>query len=103
MLKTLLSRVREFRLPSILTPLCMVGEVFMEVLIPLIMASLIDNGINGNNGAGDMNHIYIMAALLVVCCLLSLAAGFGGGKFGAIASTGFAKNLRKDMFHKVQE
>ena len=103
MLKTLLSRVREFKLPSILTPLCMVGEVFMEVLIPLIMASLIDNGVNGNNGAGDLNHIYIMAALLVVACLLSLLAGFGGGKFGAIASTGFAKNLRKDMFHKVQE
>ena len=103
MIKTLLSRVREFKLPSILTPLCMVGEVFMEVLIPLIMASLIDNGVNGNNGEGDLNHIYIMAGLLVAACLLSLLAGFGGGKFGAIASTGFAKNLRKDMFHKVQE
>jgi len=103
MIKTLLARVREFKLPSILTPLCMVGEVFMEVLIPIIMASLIDNGVNGNNGEGDLNHIYIMAGLLVVACLLSLLAGFGGGKFGAIASTGFAKNLRKDMFHKVQE
>ena len=103
MFKTLLSRVREFKLPSILTPLCMVGEVFMEVLIPLIMAALIDNGINGNNGEGNLRYIYISAAILVVCCLLSLLAGFGGGKFGAIASTGFAKNLRKDMFHKVQE
>ena len=103
MIKTLLARVREFKLPSILTPICMIGEVFMEVLIPLIMASLIDNGVNGNNGEGDLNHIYIMAGLLVVACLLSLLAGFLGGKFGAIASTGFAKNLRKDMFHKVQE
>ncbi len=75
----------------------------METLIPLIMAALIDNGINGNNGQGDLNYIYISAAILVVCCVLSLLAGFGGGKFGAIASTGFAKNLRKDMFHKVQE
>ncbi len=103
MLKTLLARVREFKKASILTPLCMVGEVLMEVLIPLIMASLIDEGINGNNGAGDLNHIYIMAGLLVVCCVLSFLAGFGGARFGAIASTGFAKNLRKDMFHKVQE
>ncbi len=103
MLKTLLSRVREFKKPSILTPICMVGEVLMEVLIPVLMASLIDNGIEGNGGQGDLNHIYLMAALIMVACILSLLAGFGGGKFGAIASTGFARNLRKDMFHKVQE
>ena len=103
MIKTLLARVREFKVPSILTPVFMVGEVFMEVLIPLLMASLIDNGINGNNGEGDLKHILIVAGLLVVCCVISLFAGAGGGKFGAVASTGFAKNLRKDMFHKVQE
>lgn len=103
MLKTLLSRVREFKIPSILTPICMIGEVLMEAIIPLLMAMLIDNGINGNGGEGDLNYIYIMAAALVLCCGISLLAGFGGGKFGAIASTGFAKNLRKDMFHKVQE
>ena len=103
MLKTLLSRVREFKKPSILTPVCMVGEVFMEVLIPVLMASLIDNGIEGNGGQGDLNHIYLMAGLIMVACIISLLAGFGGGKFGAIASTGFARNLRKDMFHKVQE
>ncbi len=71
----------------------------MEVLIPLFMASLIDDGINN----GDLNHILKVAGILVVCCGLSLLAGIGGGKFGAVASTGFAKNLRKDMFHKVQE
>ena len=103
MLKTLLSRVREFRKASILTPICMIGEVFMEVLIPLLMASLIDNGIEGNGGQGDLNHIYLMAGLIVASCVLSFLCGFGGGKFGAIASTGFAKNLRRDMFHKVQE
>lgn len=103
MLKTLIKRVREFKVPSVLTPVFMVGEVLMEVLIPLIMASLIDNGINGNNGQGDLNHIYIMAGLLVICCILSFLCGFGGARFGAIASTGFAKNLRKDMFHAVQE
>ncbi len=75
----------------------------MEVLIPLLMASLIDNGIEGNNGQGDLNHIYLMAGLIVIACVLSFLCGFGGGKFGAIASTGFARNLRKDMFHKVQE
>ncbi len=75
----------------------------MEVLIPLLMASLIDNGIEGNNGQGDLNHIYLMAGLIVVACVLSFLSGYGGGKFGAIASTGFARNLRRDMFHKVQE
>lgn len=103
MIKTLAKRIGEFKRATILTPLCMVGEVLMEVVIPWLMALLIDNGVNGNDGAGDFNYILITGGLLVVCCGLSLLAGFGGGKYGAIASTGFARNLRQDMFHKVQE
>jgi ATP-binding cassette subfamily B protein len=67
------------------------------------MASLVDNGINGNGGNGDMNHILIIGALLVVCCLLSLGSGFAGAKTGAKAAMGFARNLRKDMFYKIQD
>ncbi|MCM1335463.1 MAG: ABC transporter ATP-binding protein/permease [Bacteroides sp.] len=103
MIKTLAKRIGEFKKATILTPLCMVGEVLMEVIIPWLMALLIDNGVNGNGGEGDFNYILATGGLLVVCCAISLAAGFGGGKFGAIASTGFARNLRRDMFHKVQE
>lgn len=103
MIKTLAKRVGEFKKVTILTPICMVGEVFMEVIIPWLMALLIDNGVNGNEGKGDFNYILITGGLLVVCCVLSLLSGAGGAKFGAIASTGFARNLRRDMFHKVQE
>ncbi len=103
MIKILAKRIGEFKKATILTPVCMVLEVFMEVLIPLLMARLIDEGIKGNGGAGDMNCILITGVLLVLCCGISLLGGFGGGKFGAIASTGFARNLRRDMFHKVQE
>lgn len=103
MIKKLLRSVREFKGVSILTPICMIGEVIMEVIIPLLMASLVDNGINGNGGNGDMDHILIIGALLVVCCLLSLGAGFAGAKTGAKAAMGFARNLRKDMFYKIQD
>ena len=103
MIKTLLKSVREFKKPSVITPLCMVLEVLMESLMPIFMAMLIDNGINGNGGEGDLGYILIMSGVLVVCCIISLLGGFGGGKYGAIASTGFAANLRKDMFHKIQE
>lgn len=102
MIKTLLKSVREFKLPSILTPLFMVGEVVMEVIIPILMAMLVDNGIDGNNGEGDMTYILIVGGAIILCCFVSLAAGFAGAKTGAVASTGFARNLRKDMFHKVQ-
>lgn len=103
MIKKLAKSVREFKTVSLLTPLCMVGEVVMEVIIPLLMAMLVDNGINGNNGEGDMNYIFMIGGILVVCCLLSLFAGFAGAKTGAKAAMGFARNLRKDMFYKIQE
>lgn len=102
MIKTLAKRVGEFKKASVITPLFMVLEVLMEVIIPWLMALLIDNGINGNNGEGNLTYILIIGGLLVVSCGISLLGGFGGGKYGAIASTGFARNLRRDMFHKVQ-
>ncbi len=102
MIKTLAKRVGEFKKVSIATPLFMVLEVVMEVIIPWVMAQLIDNGINGNDGEGDLTYIVVSGVILVICCGISLLGGFGGGKYGAIASTGFARNLRRDMFHKVQ-
>ena len=102
MIKKLLKSVREFRTVSILTPVFMVGEVIMEVIIPLLMAKLVDNGINGNDGNGDMSYILMIGGILVVCCLLSLFSGFAGARTGAKASMGFARNLRKDMFYRIQ-
>ncbi len=102
MVKKLLRSVREFRTVSILTPLFMIGEVIMEVIIPLLMEQLVDNGISGNNGEGDLSVILIMGGALAVCCVISLFMGFAGAKTGAKASMGFARNLRKDMYYKIQ-
>jgi len=98
MLKTLLKQVKEFKADSIKTPLCMVLEVAMEMLIPLLMASIIDDGVN----AGDMQHIYKIGALMIVVALIGLLAGLMGGKYGARASTGFARNLREAMYTNIQ-
>ncbi|MBO6232343.1 MAG: ABC transporter ATP-binding protein [Ruminiclostridium sp.] len=103
MIKKLLRSVREFKLVSVLTPLFMIGEVVMEVIIPLLMTQLVDNGIEGNGGAGDMNVILLMGGALAVCCLISLFMGFAGAKTGAKASMGFARNLRKDMYYRIQD
>lgn len=102
MIKKLARSIREFKAVSILTPLFMIGEVVMEVIIPLLMAALVDNGINGNNGEGDMNYILLMGGALAVCCIISLFMGFAGAKTGSKAAMGFARNLRKDMFYKIQ-
>ena len=98
MVKTLASQIKEYKLPSILTPLCMIGEVIMEMIIPMLMASIVDKGVN----AGNMSHIYKVGAVMVVCAVLGLGFGLLGGVFGAKASTGFAKNLRKGMFENIQ-
>ncbi len=98
MLKTLGAHIKEFKNASIVTPLFMIGEVIMETIIPLLMASIIDDGVN----AGDMNHIYKIGGLMVLAALLSLTFGIGGGVFGAKASTGFARNLRKAMYENIQ-
>ena len=99
MIKKLLSCVREYKLPSILSPLTVSMEVLIEVLIPYLMADLIDYGIN----KGDMPYILKMGLFLFLSALVSLMFGVLSGRFAAKASAGFAKNLRHDMFHAVQD
>ncbi len=99
MMKHLFKSIRQYKKASLLAPFFVTLEVIMEVLIPTIMASLIDNGIN----KGDMSTIERIGIILIIACLLSLTFGFLSGKFAAEASTGFAANLRKDMFYNVQK
>ena len=98
MVKTLAAQLREYKRPSILTPVCMIVEVLMEMVIPLLMASIVDKGVN----AGNMGHIYRVGAIMVVIAIIGLAAGLLGGVLAAKASTGFAKNLRQAMFENIQ-
>ena len=98
MLKTLLAQVREFKKASFLTPFFMILEVLFETLIPLAMASIIDKGVE----AGNIGHIYRMGAVMVALALCGLWSGVMGGKYGALASTGFARNLRKAMYTNIQ-
>ncbi|MDE6617289.1 MAG: ABC transporter ATP-binding protein/permease [Lachnospiraceae bacterium] len=98
MLKTLAAHIKEFKKDSILTPVFMILEVILETIIPLMMASIIDDGVE----AGNMEHIYIMGSLMVVTAFVSLWAGVMGGKYGSRASTGFARNLRKAMYENIQ-
>ena len=98
MVKTLLAQVKEFKRDSILTPIFMFLEVAMEMLIPLLMASIIDEGVN----KGDMHHIFVIGGYMIVAAIVGLFAGLMGGKFGASASAGFARNLRKAMFENIQ-
>ena len=99
MLKTLGAQVKEFKKASIATPIFMILEVIMEMIIPLMMASIIDNGVE----KGDLHHIYVVGAFMVVAAAIGLFAGIMGGKYGAKASAGFAKNLRQAMFENIQE
>ena len=98
MLKRLLRCVREYKKDSILSPVFIGLEVFMEVLIPFFMADLIDKGLN----QGNMGLVYKLGFLLVVLALISLFFGAMAGKYAARASAGFAKNMRKDMYYNVQ-
>lgn len=97
-LRTLAAEIKEFKKDSILTPVFMFMEVIMETIIPLLMASIIDDGVN----KGDIRHIYIVGALMAIVAFLSLFAGIMGGKYGARASTGFARNLRRAMYRNIQ-
>lgn len=99
MIKTLAKSIREYKKTTILTPIFVALEVIMEILIPFIMAKLVDYGIYGNN----MPLVYKLGLLLIGLAGLSLAFGVIAGKLAAKASTGFAKNLRHDMYYKVQE
>ncbi|MDD2647424.1 MAG: ABC transporter ATP-binding protein [Eubacteriales bacterium] len=95
MLKKILKSVGEYKKWAFLTPLVMIGEVLMEILIPLVMAKIIDEGINGNRG---MTYILEMGGLMVLMACLSMGFGALGSRFGAKAGAGFAKNLRKRLF-----
>ena len=98
MIKRLLESVREFKKDALLTPFFVVLEVVMEVIIPLVMALLIDKGIDGQ----DMAAIWKYGIILVLCAMLALVFGAAAGTFAARASTGFARNLRHDMYYNVQ-
>lgn len=98
MVRKLLRSVREYKKHSILAPVFVIFEVIMEVVIPLLMANLIDFGIDD----GNLEYIVKMGIVLVVFALISLIFGILSGRSAAIASAGFAKNLRKDMYYKVQ-
>ena len=99
MIKKLIQSVRDYKKESILTPVFMIGEVFMEMLIPFLLGKLIDDGITESN----LKIILILGAILVVAALFSLFFGVSAGKTAAKAGSGFAKNLRQDMFEKVQK
>lgn len=99
MIKTLLKSVREYKKESILTPLFMLGEVSMEALIPFFMARLLDKGIE----VGNFNNILYFGIILVVCALFSLFFGMMSGRMASIASNGFSKNLRHDLYYNLQD
>ncbi|WP_026663629.1 ABC transporter ATP-binding protein [Butyrivibrio proteoclasticus] len=98
MIKTLLKELKEYKLPSVITPLCMIGEVVCEMIIPIMMARIVDEGIYG----GDMGVIFRTGGIMFIIAILGLISGIGGAYFGANASAGFAKNLRKAMFDNIQ-
>lgn len=98
MIKTLAAQIKEFKKESVLTPIFMVLEVIFETLIPLMMASIIDQGVE----AGDMRHIYVVGVFMVGAALCGLFCGIMGGKYGARASTGFARNIRQAIFENIQ-
>lgn len=98
-MKKILRELGEYKAVSIATPLFMVLEVIMETVIPFLMGSIVDNGVN----KGDMSHIYLMGGLMILAALVSLFSGFMGGRCGSIAATGLAKNLRKKMFERIQK
>ena len=99
MIKRLARCIREYKLPAILGPVCMIGEVAMEVLIPLVMAKLYDYGI----AQQDMAVVVRQSLLLMLCAVTSLCFGSASAVFASKAGTGFAKNLRHDMYYHVQE
>lgn len=98
MLRRILQEVKEYKAASIATPVYMILEVAMEMVIPYLMASIIDEGVN----AGNMAHIYKVGSVMIAAALLGLLAGMLGGRYGAKASTGLAKNLREAMFNNIQ-
>ena len=99
MIKKLAVYAGEFKKEAILSPICIAIEVIMEVILPVLMASVIDKGVN----VGDMNYVIKMGLLMIVVAFISLAGGALCGKYAAIASSGFARNLRRALFEKIQQ
>ena len=102
MLKKLFSSLREYKKSALISPIFIGIEVIFEMLIPTLMAVIIDNGLNGNDGKGDMKFIVIMGLATFGVAMLSLLCGIQASKYASYASAGFAKNLRKDLFSKIQ-
>lgn len=98
MIKTLAKQIKEYKSASLVTPIFMILEVAMEMMIPLLMASIIDDGVQ----AGDMKHIFVIGCYMILAAIVGLFAGVMGGKYGAKASTGFARNLREAMYENIQ-
>lgn len=99
MIKRILSYVQEYKKASLLTPVFMIGEVVMEISLPFLMSFIIDEGVN----QGDMSQVLFYGVIMFICAILSLLFGALAGKYAAYASGGFAKNVRKAVFYKVQE
>lgn len=102
MLKKLFSRLGEYKKSALISPLFIGTEVIFEMLIPTLMAVIIDDGLNGNNGKGDMKFIVVMGLATFGVAMLSLLCGIQASKYASYASAGFAKNLRRDLFSKIQ-
>ena len=102
MLKKLFSRLGEYKKSALISPIFIGIEVIFEMLIPTLMAVIIDSGLNGNDGKGDMKFIVIMGLATFGVAMLSLLCGIQASKYASYASAGFAKNLRKDLFSKIQ-
>ena len=102
MFRTLAKHVKNYKLASVLTPFFMVLEVIFETIIPLCMGWIVKYGIEGNDGAGDMDYILKMGGIMTVLVILAFISGILGAAFGSIASCGLAKNLRKDMYSNIQ-
>ena len=102
MLEKLFSRLGEYKKSALISPIFIGIEVIFEMLIPTLMAVIIDSGLNGNDGKGDMKFIVIMGLVTFGVAMLSLLCGIQASKYASYASAGFAKNLRKDLFSKIQ-
>lgn len=104
MLKKLTPYLGKYKLYALITPLFMIGEVAMELMIPYLMSEIIDKGIGTADAPGKgVGYVAFLGAVMVLMALISLAFGFFGGKFAAIAGAGFAKNLRQGLYYKVQD
>ena len=98
MIRLAFREIREYKAAAVMTPLCMIAEVIFETLIPLLITQIVDNGVS----AGNINAILYYGGIMLLCALMALLTGIGGGVFAARASTGLAKNLRSSMYRHIQ-